>query len=219
MYQELDVLSANCAAECQKNCSRCCYDYFYVSEVEFYTVLFSFHKKGANVLDNHIDNMFKKSQELLLSLKEHCPAEYEKVYGLNVDYTKGVAYHLNPIDIIKGFEQTLPCVFLNDGKCTIYDVRPFICRTYGTFYDSNNIQNNCNRVHYGRSSGYPESLLKQKINSISMVGDNLRVPKPLFYWFGEIAPRLKRSAFVDLFDIYAQHYADFVFGRNALKLP
>lgn len=28
--------------------------------------------------------------------------------------------------------QELPCVFLKDGKCAIYNNRPIICRSYGT---------------------------------------------------------------------------------------
>lgn len=69
--------------------------------------------------------------------------------------------------------------FLNsENKCTIYNVRPGVCRCYGTTHCCDLIRNNniefpeCEKMLL-------EGQLIKKYNSPSIV----KRPYPLFYWF------------------------------------
>lgn len=113
---------------CSKGCSECCSQSCNVSESEFVLVLDYIinhweTEKVKNIINKAIDqwNIVKKEQPDLA-------ANLEKDLTGKIDQYKLLST-LMPRDIKLPF----PCMFLDEDShsCTIYDVRPLICRIHG----------------------------------------------------------------------------------------
>lgn len=165
---------------CHKGCCECCYDYFYISEVEYFAIL------NYLITMNGLDSLEDIRQKALLSIEEikNCyPDEYEKLIkeycGSNPK---------NILDDMRIKKTQAPCIFLNkkDKICTIYPVRPFVCRIYGTC-----VRSNCDKMKYMSDSDV--SIVDIR-SYAQMIQENIDVfyfgripierrPYPISYWF------------------------------------
>lgn len=159
IYYELDsIVKEKIDCICQEGCSECCSDYFYISEEEFLVIM---NYMIRNFSEEEINKVKSKAQEYIMNIKENYTSEYEKLNTV-IKVNEKVNYEML---ITREGNLKIPCVFLNEGKCSIYEIRPFICRFYGT----RNKDYGCNKV-YIKKLDYSEGemdniLLEKRINS------------------------------------------------------
>lgn len=90
---------ASQAVACQSGCSHCCHQPVSVTPVEAFTI---------------VDHLRKtRTPEQLGELTQRLSARREQTQGLSRT---------------EQYSPEFPCVFLEDGKCSIYEVRPLVCR-------------------------------------------------------------------------------------------
>lgn len=118
--------------KCKKGCCECCGDFFPISEVEFAIIMdYLMQEKGKDT----VQMIIKKGLEQNEFFKREYPDYYqqleEDLNGRGVDEALRLTIQNMPT------KQGEQCVFLNDdASCSIYEVRPIICRTYGLCYRS-----------------------------------------------------------------------------------
>jgi Fe-S-cluster containining protein len=88
--------------DCKPGCHYCCYNLPMVTPPE------------ALLIGHHLDQTFTDQQKLILNVK------IKKILK------KIVGKHLYEIFMMR---HELPCIFLEESMCLIYEVRPVICRT------------------------------------------------------------------------------------------
>lgn len=109
---------------CPAKCSQCCNDIFFISQMEFLYILsdMMLRKKYMEMYQAHT-----KAERKMAYIRENFPVIYEQVMH---DYSVKEMQYFNIGMSVQCMEK---CPFLNKyGKCTAYDVRPVICRVYGT---------------------------------------------------------------------------------------
>lgn len=194
LYEDFDLfLSNNHTVKCIEKCHSCCSDYFYISEWEFYTILFYIQNEYEPQYTFDKINYSKKQLNLIRS---NYHDEYEHLNGLCFD--SSIESTFRPKSNLH-----IVCPFLNDsGLCDIYPVRPMICREYG-------------RIKHC----YCDFLPQTKLIDINGFSDNnrieklyspygLRKPYPIIDWLGSmteqilISDRFKKSFSVDNIKFY-----------------
>lgn len=111
---------------CPSTCSKCCYDYFYVTLPEFYLTL-----HGIFMLPSNLDFYYNKAIKTYLhfekkynnELKHLMPNASALLESVMEDFSEGEYYN---------YPNLPECVMLNNGRCSIYKYRPNTCRKYGT---------------------------------------------------------------------------------------
>ena len=188
LYNRIDNEVQKYNSSCKQRCSACCHDYFYVSEIEFYTIMqFLLKDKDYN---STIDRLIKNAKEFCRDLKNELPEEYHKAFSM--DTNRSIEYYLNPIgDSRISFSK--PCIFLNNkNRCSIYEVRPIVCRLYGTIIDTRQPNNfRCEYATYNSNNDFSENSLSLEIDNINFNNGVFQKPKPFLYWFSEYVPFLK----------------------------
>lgn len=158
-------------ANCPKECSACCSDFFFITENEFLLILDSLLRKGGTALVNkyiaraneyhqYLDNGFP---DIINNLDKHMPRS---------DSLSSVQKYFNDN---YGWNRSKSCIFLEDGRCSIYEDRPHICRMYGVCATCEIISN-------------PERKLSVAVKLAEtdiIMGSRpiLKRPYPLFYFF------------------------------------
>lgn len=169
---DLKCKEMNISNMCVNNCVECCKDYFFVSENEFLMILEELiHKK------RDIGNYHKKAKEILEIMQNEYPATYDI---LCEKMETGMFDKLEPkyFNDHDNYEQLPYCIFLNErNQCDIYEVRPWICRSYGTTVECSMIGNS--NIEMQEDHNLRENtLIKGKKGELIM-----KRPYPLFYWF------------------------------------
>ena len=110
----------------------------------------------------------KNHPEIMKNLNEYMPQSVNKVdESFLRDY-------INPDDLP-------PCIFLDENnRCSIYSVRPAICRGYGVT-EKCAIINNEKLEFPEKSKMYIETTVISRIDGVG--SQRLKRPYPLFYWF------------------------------------
>lgn len=157
---------------CPVNCSECCSDYFPISENEFFVILDSLQRKGGNAL---VRKYISKSNEVYREMKERYP---EFVSQLDSYNSRMTTYDLlGDLDSNIQAGSGLPCIFLENGRCSIYQDRPNVCRFYGM----------CNKCSIINNLPYrlPEQNTLTKLNELNLKNGKVLVKRmyPIFYWF------------------------------------
>lgn len=140
LYNKIDeILSENIEFKCKNNCCECCSDYFYISEEEFLVIL-NYMEDKFNM--EEIQYIKEKSIQYMEYIKNNYNEEYKALNTVILEKNikgndKSLIKKLMPDSNIK-----IKCIYLSDGKCSIYKVRPIICRIYGTI----NLINSCKIV-------------------------------------------------------------------------
>lgn len=167
---------------CADNCSLCCNDYFYISEREFLTICFYIFK---NFAAGDINKYINKSQIQLKNLKEKYIREYLKV-SLPIKPDKQFEYLYPDTSSIL---LDCPCPFLNEsGKCSIYLVRPFICRIYGSFKNYNNKESFCKYIDSEKLPYLKKFPRYNDIANLSYTNGTISRPFPICDFFGTLLP-------------------------------
>ncbi|MEG2234049.1 MAG: SEC-C metal-binding domain-containing protein [Oscillospiraceae bacterium] len=190
-YQKLDA-SLKAAEEsqdityiCNKGCSSCCSEYFYVSLLEYIYIKHSLLKNNPQLFAS----LCQKAKIQLERMKTYSKPEYDKLSSKSTD-SSIFEDKLN----ISRFE---PCIFLSvNGSCEVYQARPFICRLYGCTIE----HNICEKIRHACTDAadncFKFDLAKKHLTAFSTGGDfwqdidYFRVnkktkivrPYPLFYW-------------------------------------
>lgn len=164
-------------SKCIKDCNYCCYDYFYISEAEFYTIAYYlFCYKDKTFINNIKQKGYRQYQAL------------SKIYPDEITYlSKYVPIQQYQDNIMKfrpdqkNMRLDVSCPFLINGVCSIYPVRPFVCRAYGT--ETGEHISKCNNVKYRGNFNYDKTDVFLKIITFTF-GNNIIVKRyPLFYFF------------------------------------
>lgn len=116
--------------KCHKGCSNCCHHYFGISNTEMMVILDYIEQKHHDLFYTYIN----KGKELNSTFLHKFPRDYK-----DLDY---IPPQNSQIALLKTLHNkshiSLPCVFLNTetNSCDIYEVRPFICRFHGLFFNA-----------------------------------------------------------------------------------
>ena len=103
---------------CRKGCADCCTRSVSMSSLEG-LVIADFIKK-----DNRAEWLRKK-------LASTARGKSSAVISMNQFAAACLRQEEMDVDCVSGWDLT-PCFFLEDGSCTIYGVRPFGCRSFGS---------------------------------------------------------------------------------------
>lgn len=153
---------------CKCNCNECCKDYFYITENEFLLILDYLISKNKNI-DNYIamakevyNDISLKHSDIICKLDE------------NANRMGNFEYYF---DDRENYSDLPNCIFLKNGLCEIYEVRPDVCRAYGTTISCNKINNQFIDI---------KEMYEMFVVSQMLQGDNKIInirPYPMFYWF------------------------------------
>lgn len=175
VYNEYDniCIKKGICNNCIKGCSQCCSDYFFVTENEFLLILEELLFRKMNI-DKYIDKakevmdyIGKFHIEIIEKLNESMPMSFDKI---DITFFQD---SINPDDLPA-------CIFLENNMCSIYSVRPSICRGYGTTEKCEKIKNmNCDFQEKNKMF-METSIISKNGNMESSI---LKRPYPLFYWF------------------------------------
>jgi Fe-S-cluster containining protein len=111
---------------CKPGCSACCYDIFPVSDIEYSLIVYELRKWDQKRLD-HLRLKAKNNWEQFCIINPN-EAQHMDTFNESVSNWKDVQ------DLKRIQALPFPCLFLEEGKCSIYSVRPLICRTFGVSY-------------------------------------------------------------------------------------
>ena len=166
-YQKMDsrILEGKANGKCntcKESCNTCCNHYFAVSSTEFDYITYEYTKRYG----------VKKWQELLTKAKvkwEKFREHNKETAAYEEDMREGgkdvFDCTVKAVSKCNTTHEDSPCLFLNeDGKCSIYDIRPFICRFQGYFkYDDSyeNMESTICEV-LGKYKEHKESLLQSE---------------------------------------------------------
>lgn len=120
--------------KCEKGCNECCKHYFPISEVEFAIIMdYLYNNCGIEKTNMIIEKAIALADEFEKNNPEFFKRLKEDATGKNINYMLRADLENMP-------EKQEECVFLGeDGGCSIYTVRPIICRMHGVCYASDNI--------------------------------------------------------------------------------
>ena len=115
----IDVKTRSLSNFCKAGCSHCCCHFFKTTSTEA-TAITYYLLTNEEILSKFIDNFIaiQNNYPYKLQLREECdPSDREQTKEANDKY----------------FQQKIPCDFLVDGLCIIYETRPLVCSAYIAF--------------------------------------------------------------------------------------
>lgn len=166
---------------CKKGCAQCCSDYFQVSVVEFFMILQGLHTNGNNAL--------------LLKYIKTAQTRIQGIYLPEYDFAN-----------VPNFPE---CIFVDDltNECKIYQLRPIICRLYGTVSELTK----CEKISMSQQAIENLIPLNKEIdisNNIDLITDNKNnvyefKPHALVYWFSRMTEEgaFKSKRMNDMFEV------------------
>jgi Fe-S-cluster containining protein len=196
LYKEMDEVTneffsnSPTASFCRKGCHCCCYDSFPISQIEFEVILNEL-KKYLN--QKQIEELFDRALEQNEIVKKSDPVYYSL---LETNGSRDQTAFFKQIDHASNKRKTaFPCLFLNqeEGMCTVYENRPYICRAFGTTHVENDIL-----VDYDVCEVIPSSKAlidstpavdhierdRDRISNLLIDGQHFTLrPYPIYYWF------------------------------------
>ena len=106
------------ALACRKGCSACCTQSVTMTSLEGMEIVEFFNNKGE--------------AEKLADLLAEIPSSANSAPMTTNQFARLCLEQREIDDEDQGTWNFAPCFFLDDGICTIYDVRPFGCRSFGS---------------------------------------------------------------------------------------
>lgn len=179
MYRAINAYEVVCNEKnicnsCINGCSKCCSDFFFISENEFLMILeeLLYRKEDINgyisKAKEAIKMISKIHPDVIKKLEEYMPTSFNG--GLDSEYFNDV---FNDSDLPK-------CIFLNDNnKCDIYNIRPVVCRCYGTTESCEYIKNHISQFKEKQKMLLESEIITNTKNEQSII----KRPYPIFYWF------------------------------------
>lgn len=193
---------------CVDGCSICCSDYFFVSENEFLMIAENLMSEGES-----IESYIEKAKNTEKIIQEQYPELIEK---MNKNMSGGQHDFLSSEYFLdtERLEDFPKCIFLNKHhKCSIYNVRPIICRTYGTM-DCCDIIANPKVSIQQQDELMKNMLIRSKDKKVI-----IKRPYPLFYWFARFFDKpLVEVTYRKIEQIRKATETDyFEFSKNCIK--
>lgn len=161
---------------CRLGCSQCCRTMFDISAIEFNYIKYGLSHYPTKYLFRLKRNVF--------SVGKHVAEKYPKVFqDINVQEPPTltrVEYELLAIYREQVLLEVgeIPCPFLDDNICTIYQYRPFVCRVTGIFRHPSG-EPTCNIIK--QEDLQRQEILPSKLNIIAALGF-APLGKPLLVW-------------------------------------
>jgi Fe-S-cluster containining protein len=170
----------NLPVKCRAGCAQCCARCFNVSEPEAAQILEALSRRLAPA---DISRLIRKANDQWALLASEYPALAQAISGPILLEALGKAH-----ETVLPF----PCLFLDEeGRCTIYEVRPLICRIYGagrvSWMGNSRPCTHLPPLHTARDryadlSGFEETFGRYAF--LEYDGQYImRRPVPLFYYF------------------------------------
>ncbi len=183
-YVELDNAITSMSEEygiipfCEKGCDACCDEYFYITMAEYFTIRHYIETNTPDKMARYVDKAVACWDEL----QHAAPEEYREL-------TSGS--HRSDRDK-RNLMKFMPCVFLEDHECSIYPVRPEICRNYGSTADftpcAKMIDAGVDESNVDSYLVPMVSLLQRNTNTFGISSKRKTVGfsgYPIFYWFSD----------------------------------
>lgn len=159
---------------CPVNCNECCSHYFLVSENEFLMILEYLLSKGKEEFKKITDS----AKEYEFYFEKNFPEQYKQLDSY-MPASGNFFERRSFFDVSSHLMNIQPCIFLNDkGKCDVYEVRPHVCRTYGSSSGCYKLNNQ--EMFFKELDNLRESHILIKDSSQNSIAKR---PYPLFYWF------------------------------------
>lgn len=183
--------------KCLNGCSDCCYDYFYASLPEFFLTLY-----GITQMPYNIDFFYNRALKSRNYFEQFLPLELER---LSYRAPTLLAYQVN--DFSSGeyinYPKLPPCMFLVNGRCSIYDYRPNTCRKYGTTvtceYIKNDDYQNDEFTNYHLYPLYENTKLLDTVEKTTAY--------PLWFYYSEfLKPELRTYVFSRLEQLQSEQF-------------
>lgn len=133
LYQKIDeeimqhFAKSKKKAPCAKGCASCCSQFFEISFSEYQII-----KSYILQLESSEQVDLKENSSLLMDVfKKHHPDFYNEYFASPQALENENKYYKNS----ERFRIHIPCVFLTEaGACSIYAIRPLVCRTTGVSF-------------------------------------------------------------------------------------
>lgn len=172
-YIEFDkkVENDGLKAMCPKNCSSCCNDFFFISENEFLLILDSLLRKGGKSLVRSYIDKAKEYQEYLGKFYPNILNDLDS-YMPSMENISDAKNYFNDN---YNWDRNLSCIFLENGRCSIYEDRPHICRLYGVCQTCEIINNDSRNFEEAKELVWTETTVGERTI--------MKRPYPLFYYF------------------------------------
>ena len=126
--QENFVKSQGREITCQAGCAMCCVEFIAARLEECDAIVMYLYSKPG-VMNRFLIN-YKAWQQRITSgdnSLQNASEAYQVLYETRRPEDKRT-FEAYALDYAKKY---IPCPFLNDSKCLIYPIRPFVCSTYG----------------------------------------------------------------------------------------
>jgi Fe-S-cluster containining protein len=151
-------------SSCKKGCSFCC-------KIIVSTTALEAELIRSFMINKYPNNIIKEIYKKIDANKDNYPQPLKE----NRRYPEATTGSFQQLDI--------PCPFLSDeSTCTIYDVRPFVCRRYLVFSESEKCKGTADNIVSYNSSSYDDFL--QVIDLLSAVTfKNIYYTKHIASWF------------------------------------
>lgn len=169
-----DVQLHGKGAKCPAGCSACCNDFFFVSENEFLLILDRLQREGGNDL---INTYRQKAKDYEVYVKEYFPGILEKLDTFMPATKNQLDKSFFNDDFL--WVRSKSCIFLKEGRCSIYEDRPVVCRKYGVSVLCEVIDNDV--YSSDKDVALDESAIIRGDNSL-----HIKRPYPLFYYFSAL---------------------------------
>lgn len=112
---------------CHRGCSECCYQIFEVSQLEFETIMYEIKRDWSQ---EEIEVLFDRAFECLEAVKKENP---NLIDILDRDANEEQDLFIEQVFAARDLSSQ-PCPFLDKqtGACRVYEVRPMVCRQFGS---------------------------------------------------------------------------------------
>lgn len=209
-YQNFDkkVYKEHIAASCPNDCCECCYDFFFISENEFLTIL------DYLMVQGNYQIFMEKAKNYADFIKKHYPNIHKDIdcYMETMNNENFDAKYFNDNYFWK---RDIPCIFLKNGKCAIYEVRPAVCRGYGVCQYCSKINNNLNILKEQDRMIETTTYIKNETTRI------LKRAYPIYYFFSYfLSDKYFKTTLIKLNyirNLTEKEYADFCEKLSEIK--
>ena len=173
---------------CQKGCSNCCWDAFSITEIEFELIM----REMKTWSQNEVEAVYDEALNQCQTLSTRYPSEWKR---LEEDGTFNQNVFFQSLhDEANRERNPFPCPLLNkhERSCSVYSVRPFVCRSLGVTHMENSPSPVCEFIKTTDSISHitPEiSEDYQQFNTINLLThpktkeQSMQRAYPIFYWF------------------------------------
>ncbi len=164
--------SATSSLPCHKGCSNCCLRTFNIGPLEFVEI-----QQGVTQLPQEtIDKICETARVQYRYLLDNYPDTVRAKHGGEISWGQ-LRHKLLQTQVHEQLD--LPCPFLDQGTCSIYNHRPWICRVWGIFSFPLEPCNHINARHRQYQLPITQDLHIDLALGVTYVG------KPITVWLAE----------------------------------